>query len=67
MSTFIVQHHKADFNAAKEAQRRASEQLAEVNNELTEYKSLDIEGLRKSAADWQTKAEQAERDADARV
>ena len=58
---------KADFNAAKEAQRGTAEQLAAANKELEEYKGMDIEGLRKSAADWQAKAEQAEKDADARV
>lgn len=33
----------------------------------TEYKDTDIDGLRKSAEEWQAKAEQAEKDADARV
>ena len=41
---------KADFNAAKEAQRGTAEQLAAANKELEEYKGMDIEGLRKSAA-----------------
>lgn len=51
---------KADYDAAKDAQRTAAEALAE-------YKDTDIDGLRKSAEEWQAKAEQAEKDADARV
>ena len=51
---------KVDYDAAKDAQRTAAEALAE-------YKDTDIDGLRKSAEEWQAKAEQAEKDADARV
>ena len=58
---------KADYDAAKDAQRTAAEALAEANKALAEYKDTDIDGLRKSAEEWQAKAEQAEKDADARV
>lgn len=40
---------------------------ASANKALAEYKDADIDGLRKSAEEWQAKAEQAEKDADARV
>ena len=58
---------KADYDAAKDAQRTAAEALADANKALAEYKDADIDGLRKSAEEWQAKAEQAEKDADARV
>ena len=58
---------KADYDAAKDAQRTAAEALANANKALAEYKDTDIDGLRKSAEEWQAKAEQAEKDADARV
>ena len=58
---------KADYDAAKDAQRTAAEALADANKALAEYKDTDIDGLRKSAEEWQAKAEQAEKDADARV
>ena len=48
-------------------QRTAAEALADANKALAEYKDTDIDGLRKSAEEWQAKAEQAEKDADARV
>lgn len=55
---------KADYDAAKDAQRTAAEALADANKALAEYKDTDIDGLRKSAEEWQAKAEQAEKDAD---
>ena len=54
---------KADYDAAKDAQRTAAEALADANKALAEYKDTDIDGLRKSAEEWQAKAEQAEKDA----
>ena len=50
---------KADYDAAKDAQRAAAEALADANKALAEYKDTDIDGLRKSAEEWQAKAEQA--------
>lgn len=58
---------KADFNAANEAKKAAETQLAEANKTIAGYKEMDIDAIRQSAADWQSKAEQAQKDADARV
>lgn len=44
---------KADYDAAKDAQRTAAEALADANKALAEYKDTDIDGLRKSAEEWQ--------------
>lgn len=58
---------KADFNAVNEAKKAAETQLADANKTIAGYKEMDIDAIRKSAADWQAKAEQAQKDADARV
>lgn len=58
---------RADFNAANEAKKAAETQLAEANKTIAGYKEMDIDAIRQSAADWQAKAEQAQKDADARV
>ena len=58
---------KADFNAANEAKKAAETHLAEANKTIAGYKEMDIDAIRQSAADWQAKAEQAQKDADARV
>lgn len=52
---------KADYDAAKDAQRTAAEALADANKALAEYKDTDIDGLRKSAEEWQAKAAGRER------
>lgn len=58
---------KADFNAVNEAKKAAETQLADANKTIAGYKEMDIDAIRQSAADWQAKAEQAQKDADARV
>ena len=74
----MVEGRKTYIDQSLEVAREANAQLSKLkqegdalvaaaNKELEEYKGMDIEGLRKSAADWQAKAEQAEKDADARV
>ena len=58
---------RADFTAAEEAKKTAETQLAEANKTIAGYKEMDIDAIRQSAADWQAKAEQAQKDADERV
>lgn len=58
---------KSDFDAADEARKAAETQLTEANKTIAGYKEMDIDAIRQSAADWQAKAEQAQKDADARV
>lgn len=58
---------KSDFDAADEARKAAETQLAEATKTIAGYKEMDIDAIRQSAADWQAKAEQAQKDADARV
>lgn len=42
-------------------------QLAEANKTIEDFKGMDIEGVKKAAEDWKAKAEQAEKDAAARI
>ena len=58
---------RADLDSANEAKAAAEAQLADANKTIAGYKDMDIDAIRQSAADWQTKAEQAQKDADARV
>lgn len=58
---------KADFNAANEAKKAAEARLTEANKTIAGYKDMNIDAIRQSADDWQAKAEQAQKDADARV
>ncbi|WP_418668405.1 phage scaffolding protein [Allofournierella sp.] len=58
---------KADFNAKNEALKAAQGQLAEAGKTIEGFKALDVEGIKKAAAEWKAKAEQAEKDAAAQV
>lgn len=58
---------RADLDSANEAKAAAEAQLADANKTIAGYKDMDIDAIRQSAADWQAKAEQAQKDADARV
>jgi len=42
-------------------------QLTEANTTIEGFKKLDIEGIKKAADDWKTKAEKAEADAAAKI
>lgn len=58
---------KADFDAKNTELKTVKGQLSEANKAIEEFKSLDIDGVRRAAAEWQKKAEQAERDAAQRI
>jgi len=58
---------RTDFNAANEAKKAVEAQLAEANKVIAGYKGMNIDEIRQSAADWQAKAEKAQKDADERV
>lgn len=42
-------------------------QLNAANTQIEEFKGMDIDGIRKAADNWKEKAEQAERDAQAKI
>lgn len=52
----------AEYNTAQEKIRSLEQQLAEANKTIKSYTDMDIEGIKKSAADWEQKAKQAEAD-----
>lgn len=43
------------------------EQLAAANKAIEDFKGMDIDGVKKAAEEWKAKAEQAEKDAAARI
>lgn len=42
-------------------------QLSEANKAIEDFKGMDIDGVKKAAEEWKTKAEQAEKDAAAKI
>ena len=50
----------ADYDALKE-------QLAAANKAIEDFKGMDIDGVKRAADEWKAKAEQAEKDAAARI
>lgn len=55
-------YSEAEYNALQSKYDAASKQLEEANKTIQSYKDMDIEGIKKSAADWEEKAKQAEAD-----
>ena len=60
---------RADFNELKESKKSTDAQLAEANKTIESLQAADkdIEAVRKEAADYKAKAEQAQKDAAAQL
>ena len=58
---------KADFDAKNTELKTVRGQLTAANKKIEDFEGLDIESVRREAADWKQKAEQAEKDAAAQV
>ena len=58
----IAKHQTAAETAKTEADA-LKVQLTEANTQIESFKGLDIEGVKKSADEWKTKAEQAQAEA----
>mgnify|MGYP002530505359 CR=1 FL=1 len=58
---------KADFGAKSETIKDLQGQLQEANDQIQKFQDMDIDGIQKAADDWKEKAEQAERDAAAKI
>ena len=58
---------ETEKNALKAQTESLNAQLAEANKAIESFKGLDIDGIKKAADDWKNAAEQAKKDADARV
>ena len=58
---------KVDFDAKNTENKTLKGQLTEANKKIQTFESMDIEAVRREAADWKQKAEQAAKDAAAQV
>ncbi|RJQ42820.1 MAG: hypothetical protein C4545_04075 [Anaerolineaceae bacterium] len=55
-----IEKHKTDLETAQKEAEGLKTQLTEANKQIESFKSMDIEGVKKSAEEWKTKAEAAE-------
>lgn len=51
----IMAEHGKQLQSYKESNETLKTQLEEANNEIKSYKDMDIESIKKSATDWETK------------
>lgn len=58
----ITDTYAADIQAEKDAVATVQTQLETANTTIQSYKDMDIDGIKKSAADWQKKYEDAEKE-----
>jgi len=62
-----IEKHKTEASTARAEAEGLRAQLAEANKQIESFKSLDIEGVRKSADEWKSRAEQAAADAQKQI
>ena len=62
-----IETHKATINTVTGERDALKTQYGEATKQIESFKGLDIEGVKKAAADWEAKAKQAETDAAAQV
>ncbi|MEG0092259.1 MAG: phage scaffolding protein [Oscillospiraceae bacterium] len=58
---------KTDFDAVTTQNGELKTQLGEASNAIAGFKAMDIDSIKKAADDWKVKAEQAEKDATAKI
>ncbi len=58
----IVAEYGNDIQTEKDAAETLRTQLSEANTQIESFKSMDIETIKKSAADWEAKFKQSEAD-----
>lgn len=62
-----VEGLKQQISTLETEKENLSGQLAEANQQMEDFKSMDIEGIQRAAEEWKTKAEAAEAKAKADV
>lgn len=62
-----IEGHKTKLSTAQAEADALKKQLGEANSQIESFKGMDIEGVKKSADEWKTKAEQAQAEAAAQV
>jgi hypothetical protein len=58
-----IEGHKAKITTAQTELDGVKKQLTDANAQIESFKGMDIEGVKKSADEWKTKAEQAQAEA----
>lgn len=58
----IVAEYGNDIKAERDAAETLKTQLSEANTQIESFKGMDIDGIKKSAADWEAKFKQSEAD-----
>ncbi len=56
----ITETYTADIQAEQKVAAEIRKSLDEANSTIQSYKDMDVDGIKKSAEDWQKKYEQAE-------
>ncbi|MFM8321008.1 MAG: phage scaffolding protein [Chloroflexota bacterium] len=62
-----IEGHKTKLAATQTELDGIKKQLGEANTAIEDFKKLDVDGVKKAADEWKTKAEQAQRDAAAQL
>lgn len=62
-----IESHKTKLSTAETEVKGLKDQLKEAGKQIEGFKGLDIEGVKKSADEWKTKAEKAEQDSAAAI
>jgi len=62
-----IEKYKSSAEASKAEAESVKNQLTEANKQIESFKSMDIEGVKKSADEWKAKAEKAAADAEAQI
>ena len=58
---------KTDFDTKNTENKQLKKQVEDANRKIQAFEGMDIESVRREAAEWKQKAEQAEKDAAAQV
>lgn len=58
----ITDTYNADIQTEKDSTAAVQKQLDEANTTIKSYADMDIEGVKKSAADWEEKYKKSEAD-----
>jgi len=62
-----IEKYKNDNATLRTENEDLKTQIGEANNQIEQFKGMDIDGIKQAAADWEQKAKQAETDAAAKV
>lgn len=62
-----IERHKSDNGTLTTERDGLKTQLGEASQQIEAFKTMDVEGVKKTADEWKTKAEQAAKDAEEQV